>query len=90
MNISRKTIVTFLAVSSLALGIGIASAGGGHHGDWCDRGPGHWGPHDWSDRGSENAADFKKRLEERRDRLHEALKLSPEQESAWKTFTEQA
>jgi Spy/CpxP family protein refolding chaperone len=81
MNISRKTMVTFLAVSSLALGIGVASAGGKNRDGW-----GNWG----NCHGQENTADSKKRLEAWHERLHEALKLSPEQESAWKTFSEQA
>jgi hypothetical protein len=35
-----------------------------------------------------NSAEFQKRAEARQAKLHDDLKLAPDQEAAWKTFTE--
>ncbi|MCL2022615.1 MAG: Spy/CpxP family protein refolding chaperone [Betaproteobacteria bacterium] len=80
---NRKTIVTFLAAASLALGAGVASAqgwGGYHHGGDCYGGKytGKW-----------SEEDLKERMAARHEKLKERLKITPEQETAWKTFNEQ-
>ena len=108
MNISRKTVVAVLAATSLALGAGVANAGGPHKGGWggyCGggyyssarnwhSGNGGWGGYcgggyygkadgKWSEK------DFKERIAERQERLKKALQIAPNQEAAWKTFTDQ-
>ncbi|MDR0528941.1 MAG: Spy/CpxP family protein refolding chaperone [Zoogloeaceae bacterium] len=88
MSISRNVIVSFLAVSSLALGVGVASAGGhGYFGPGHGFGPGcaSFGKHgaNWED------ADWQDFRAARHARLKKDLQITPEQESAWQAFTAQ-
>ncbi|MDR2677913.1 MAG: Spy/CpxP family protein refolding chaperone [Zoogloeaceae bacterium] len=80
MQFSRAVIISFLAASSLALGLSTAAAGGGD-GNWCD----HHRPHAEK---KIDAEKFQERLQQRQERLHKALKLSAAQEKDWQTFTQ--
>jgi Spy/CpxP family protein refolding chaperone len=72
MSNIRKLIIVGLASAGLGLGAVAVSANTGHH---C-----HHGGFD-----KEKSAEY---MQKRQTRLHDQLKLSAEQEPAWKTFTE--
>lgn len=82
MSKSRKLLLTGL-LSSLLATSGLALAFGGHHGahGGCD-GAGMTGG---SPQMQERMAS---RMAEHQARLHDALKLTPAQESAWKAYVE--
>jgi len=85
MNISRKTVVAVLAAASLALGAVVANAGGHDKSGWGGHCGNYYGKADgkWSEK------DFKEQIAERQARLKKVLKIEPNQEAAWKTFTDQ-
>lgn len=74
--IRNKILITLLTAASLALGMGAAVAGEHHYGEAF---------HGRHAKGF-SPEDLKHRIETRQNRLHEALKLTEQQEAAWKTF----
>jgi hypothetical protein len=75
MHFPRHVIVAFLAASSIALGVGTATARD-HH-DFCEfQGK------------AIDPARAQERLKAQQERLRQALKLTPAQEPAWRDFVQ--